>query len=132
MATKLTYIDPLDDLLGEVEPAPGQNVEPIPAIVTESQLAQLVGLTASRLRTLARDGVLVKAGRGRYDVRASLLGYIAGLRDKASRTGHAGGRGTPATTALNEEKLRLAKQQADKIELQNDAARGEQIGRAHV
>ena len=89
-------------------------------------MATLVGLTANRVRTLARDGMIVRSGRGRYDVRASLLTYIGDLRDKASRMGP-GGKATPATAELNAEKLRLAKQQADKIELQNAAARGELV-----
>jgi len=105
--------------------------EAIPGLATESEMAQLLGITANRVRTLARDGMLHRPVRGRYDVRASLKTYIGDLRNKASRLGYAGGKhlGKPD---LEAEKLRLARQQADKIEIQNAAARGELVKSSEV
>ncbi len=162
MAAAVTYSDPLAELLGgdnatlqpnssnprlgktEVNestpaapevagtenPAPGA-AQSVPAVVNESDMARLVGLTANRVRTLARDGVMIRAGRGQYDVRASLLTYIEDLRSKAARMGP-GLKSTPSNSDLNSEKLRLAKQQADKIELQNAAARTELVKTSDV
>lgn len=105
--------------------------EAIPGLVTESEMAQLLGITANRVRTLARDGILHRPVRGRYDVRASLKTYIGDLRDKASRLGYAGGKHL-GKSDLEAEKLRLARQQADKIEIQNAAARGELVKSSEV
>lgn len=100
--------------------------EPIPAMVNEAEMARLLGITANRVRTLARDGMLHRPVRGRYDVRASLKTYIGDLRDKASRLGYAGGKQS-ANSELSAEKLRLTKAQADEREIKNAAARGELI-----
>lgn len=105
--------------------------EAIPGLATESEMAQLLGITANRVRTLARDGMLHRPVRGRYDVRASLKTYIGDLRDKASRLGYAGGKHL-GKSDLEAEKLRLARQQADKIEIQNAAARGELVKASDV
>ncbi|BBU54069.1 hypothetical protein KU6B_03340 [Mameliella alba] len=127
----LTYQDDdFEDLLGDVAhdaDAPSDaETDTIPALATESEMAQLLGITANRVRTLARDGMLHRPVRGRYDVRASLKIYIGDLRDKASRLGYAGGK-HPGKSDLEAEKLRLARQQADKIEIQNAAARSELV-----
>ena len=105
--------------------------EAIPGLATESEMARLLGITANRVRTLARDGMLHRPVRGRYDVRASLKTYIGDLRDKASRLGYAGGKHL-GKSDLEAEKLRLARQQADKIEIQNAAARGELVKASDV
>lgn len=107
----------------ETDDAPS---EAIPELATESEMARLLGITANRVRTLARDGILHRPVRGRYDVRVSLKTYIGDLRDKASRLGYAGGKQL-GKSDLEAEKLRLARQQADKIEIQNAAARGELV-----
>lgn len=97
------------------------NSEAIPAIMTESEIASLLGIVTSQVRTKTRDGILVKDGRGRWKVRESLQGYLSQLRDGAIK----GGGQVP--DELKAEKLRLAKQQADKLELANAAARGELV-----
>lgn len=99
---------------------------PIPGTMTEAELAAFLGIVTSRIRTLHREGVMVKAGRGRFDVRASLAAYLSRLRDGAVK----GGGQVPDD--LKAEKLRLARQQADKLELANAAARGELVRNAAV
>jgi phage terminase Nu1 subunit (DNA packaging protein) len=124
----LTHFPEIEDLLGtpSAKPAP---VEPgISETMTEPELAAFLGLANARLRTLARDGVMVRVSRGRYDVRKSLQNYLARLRDGAKLGGKAG----PVTDELKAEKLRLARQQADKIELHNAASRGEMVRAADV
>lgn len=99
---------------------------PIPGTMTEAELAAFLGIVTSRIRTLHREGVMVKAGRGRFDVRASLANYLSRLREGAVK----GGGQVPDD--LKAEKLRLARQQADKLELANAAARGELVRSADV
>lgn len=104
--------------------------EGIPGTLSEVQLADLLGIGASRVRTLARDGVLVrnpgkKGTPATFDVRASLHGYLAQLREGAVKGG-------AAPDELKVEKLRLAKQQADKLEIANAAARGDMVRAADV
>ena len=98
----------------------------IPATMTEAEIAAFLGIATSQVRTKTRDGILVKDGRGRWNVRESLQGYLSQLRDGAIR----GGGQVPDD--LKAEKLRLARQQADKLELANAAARGELVRSADV
>ena len=48
--------------------------------VTEVELAEYLALSTRRVRQLATAGVVVKSQRGRYDLKASILGYINTLR----------------------------------------------------
>jgi biotin operon repressor len=62
-------------------------------IVTATELGARLGLTSTRVAKLAADGVMVKAGRGRYRAWASVKGYTEYLRRGAS------GRESPAAKA---------------------------------
>ncbi|MDZ4057465.1 MAG: hypothetical protein U1D69_10990, partial [Polynucleobacter sp.] len=75
-----------------------------------------------------RDGVMVRSSRGRFDVRKSLQNYLSRLRDGAKLGGKAG----PVTDELKAEKLRLAREQADKLAINNAASRGEMVSTADV
>lgn len=110
------------------KPASDKAVVPddIPATMAEAEIAAFLGIATSQVRTKTRDGILVKDGRGRWNVRESLQGYLSQLRDGAIR----GGGQVPDD--LKAEKLRLARQQADKLELANAAARGELVRSADV
>ena len=117
----------LSALLG-IETGPAKSESPatgIPATMSESEIAAFLGIGTSRVRTLSREGVMVRVGRGRFDVRETLGNYLARLRDGAVKAG-------PVTDEMKAEKLRLARQQADKIEIQNAAARGELVRSADV
>ena len=101
----------LSDLLGndKIEPV----ASGIPATMSESQISDFLGLASSRIRTLARDGVFVRSGRGQFDVAASFKRYVARLQEGAARAGRppeVGG------DDLKAEKLRLTRAQADKEE----------------
>lgn len=99
--------------------------EAIPATMSEVEIAAFRGIFTSQVRTKTKDGILVKNGRARWDVRASLQGYLSQLRDGAIR----GGGQVP--DELKAEKLRLAREQADKLEIAN-AARGDMVRAADV
>ena len=120
----------LSDLLGPDTPAPAPHqqmpAEAIPATMTEAQLAAFLGIASSQVRTKTRDGVLIRISGGKrgtpagWDVRASLHGYLSQLRNGAVKGG-------PQTDELKVEKLRLAREQADKLEISNAAARGDMV-----
>lgn len=98
---------------------------PVPGIMTEAEIAAFLGIGTSRVRTLARDGHLVKVSRGRFDVRASLAAYLSRLRDGAVKAG-------PVTDEMKAAKLRQTEAAAQKIEIQNAATRGELVRSADV
>ena len=113
----------LEDLFGETSTAVDL---PIPAVMSEAELAAFLGLATASIRDLARNGTAIKTGRGRYDVRQSTGRYIARLRDHASKIGR------PVNNDLAAEKLRLAREQADKLELANQSARRELLPASEV
>lgn len=98
-------------------------------IVTEAELANLLGITAGRVRTLTRDGVIRRAAPARYRLREALRGYAGSLRDKVASAGRPI---KQEADDLKAQKLRLAREQADKLALANAAARGELVPVAEV
>lgn len=84
----------------------------IPGAMTQPEIAAFLNLATSQVRTKTVDGVLVKAGRARWDVRKSTAAYIARLQEHASRAG----RPPDGGDDLKAEKLRLTRAQADKEE----------------
>lgn len=78
--------------------------------VTTTELADLLGVTPRTVTGLAREGVVVRAGRGVYLLAPSVKNYCERLREMAA------GRGSDSE-ALTGERIRLVKLQADKAEL---------------
>lgn len=116
-----------DDLLGgeiSAVEAPSDLSGGIPPELTESGLAGLLGVGGSRIRTLARDGILVRSGKGRFDTRKSLSGYLENLRVHAARAGRPG---DEPTDPHKRERTRLAREQADATALKNAQLRGELV-----
>ena len=105
--------DDLSDLLGPV-------TAPVDTM-TEAALGDLLGLSARRVRQLVTEGVLTKPLHRRDSVRA----YCGWLREKASR-------GVAVMDDLKAEKIRQAREAADKLALQNAAARGELVRASEV
>ena len=94
------------------------------ALISEAELADLFGLSSGRIRQLVADGVIQKTGR-RFDRRDCTRSYTAWLRDKASR-------GVVVNDELKAEKIRQAREAADKLAIQNAASRGELLPAAEV
>lgn len=112
----MEHSDDLSDLLGEVDNTPD--------VIHESELADLLGITANRIRTLTRDGILHRVAPARYSRREAVQAYCTNLRKQVGRAGR------PAladSDPLKVEKLRLAKEQADALELKNAASRSEVV-----
>lgn len=95
-----------------------------PYTVSGAELGDWLGLTANRVNALARDGVLPRDADKRFPLRASIRAYCEHAR--------AGATGRRADSELAAEKLRLAKEQADKIAFANARARSELIAAAEV
>ena len=93
----------------------------IPAEVSAATLGELLGITGNRVNALGRDGVLPRVQRGgvfAYTLPDAVVAYVDWARDNP--------RGRRVKDpALADEKHRLAKEQADKIALQNARARGD-------
>jgi len=92
--------------------------------VTAAELGEWLGLTANRVHALARDGVLPRGDDKTYPLQASVRAYADHCRQLA--------KGKATDKDLAEEKIRLAREQADKIALQNARARGDLIDSREV
>jgi excisionase family DNA binding protein len=86
---------------------------------TTDEMATLIGVSERTVRELAAKGRLIRAGRGRLDVPASVATYCGHLRDAAS--------GKSAGPNLTDERTRLAKEQADRMAIENEKNRGNLI-----
>jgi phage terminase Nu1 subunit (DNA packaging protein) len=75
-------------------------------------IAKLFNLTERRVQQLAKDGIIPKAERGKYELIGSVQGYVKYLQDRAI------GQHDPSPTGLADEKIRLTRAQADEKELQ--------------
>ena len=92
--------------------------------VTATELGEWLGLTANRVHALARDGVLPREVDKTYPLKSSVRAYADHCRQLA--------KGKATDKDLAEEKIRLAREQADKIALQNARARGDLIDSREV
>lgn len=84
-----------------------------------SALADLLGMTPRNLQLLAEKGVAVKAGRGKYDVFATVRNVVADLRNGTTEEG------MDAKAVFEKERARLTKERADQLVIKNALLRGE-------
>lgn len=117
----------LSDLFSEV-----QFPDIFPDTISERGLADLFGVSESRVRALTADGVLQRIAPATYNRRAAVRAYCESLRKVATRAGGTRGNPTPENAALKAETLKIAKQKAIKLELENKAKKGELIPVADV
>jgi phage terminase Nu1 subunit (DNA packaging protein) len=94
--------------------------------VTADELAALLGIAPRTVRELAGRAIVVKAGRGKYDLTASVGTYCAHLREQAA------GRAGDAQAGLTTERARQAKEMADNVALKNAALRRDLVSAAAV
>ena len=87
-----------------------------------STIAKLLMLTERRVQQLAKDGIIPKSERGRYELGPSVQGYIRFLQD---RNVTAGSNQQPIDYAA--EKARKLKAERQKIELELQRARGDLV-----
>lgn len=93
--------------------------------ISTDELADLLGITPNRVGVLAREDTLPQLSRGRFSRRAAVRAYCEKLRrDQIGRPS--------SNPELSAEKLRLARANADKVELANAKARRELVAIADV
>jgi phage terminase Nu1 subunit (DNA packaging protein) len=95
-----------------------------PVAYPASTLAKLFHLTERRVQQLAKEGILTKVQSGKYDLVASVQGYVKYLQERAA------GRmdGSYADTSdIRIERKRLIKAQADNAECEYQIRRGELV-----
>lgn len=85
-----------------------------------STIAKLFNLTERRVQQLAKEGVIPKPEKGKYDLVGCVRGYIAYLQERAFGK-------TMAVGDTHQERARLLKLQADKTELEVDTIKGKLI-----
>lgn len=91
----------------------------IPAEIHTEELATLLGLSVRHVDMLAKRGVFHKTAPARFDARQAISAYAAYAR----KGGNAD---------LDAEALRLKREQADKLAIQNAAARRELLPAVEV
>lgn len=92
--------------------------------VTQSQLSKDLEVSTTTVKDLTAKNVLTRTTNG-YDLRQARLDYIAHLREMAA------GRYSGELN-LQEERARLAKEQADAKEMENMIERGELVYIDHI
>lgn len=93
------------------------------ATVSTAELADYLDLSIRGVTEAERRGAVVKAGRGRYALKASVSRYIADLRRQLKEHG-----GANAAS----ERAKLATAQAEFVALKSAKARGELVPAADV
>ena len=88
-------------------------------------LAKLFNLTERRIQQMARDGIIPKPEKGKYDLIGCTRAYIKYLQDRAT------GRDIEPQDAYLE-RARLLKAQADKVELEVKTLNGEYVARDEI
>ena len=93
--------------------------------VSVSELAKALNLGPRRVQQLAREGVLPKPERGKYELGASMAAYIRHLQAALERRDLLDDDGDGVT--VRRERARLLKAQADDAEISLTQRRGELI-----
>lgn len=90
-------------------------------------IAKLLMLTERRVQQLAKEGVIPKAERGRYELAPAVQGYIRFLQERV-----AGNAAQSQTLDYHVEKTRKVKAEADIAEIEAAKRRGEAIDASEV
>lgn len=95
--------------------------------VSAPVLGRWLGVTDKTGRALVKAGIVVRAGRGLYKHEESVRRYCEHIRRTASQRG-----GETSLATLRDERIGIAKEQADALRLKNAAARGEMLDAKEV
>jgi phage terminase Nu1 subunit (DNA packaging protein) len=97
----------------------------IPKTVSTSELASVLDTTAKTIAEYAKAAVVTRASRGRYAFAASLRGFASHMRSRPKG-------GETAARAVANERARLLKLQADRVERENLQAEGKLLWASEV
>lgn len=114
-----------DDLLGSDGPKGASHHTNRPDLAGEGDLASFWGVSTRQVRKLLSDGVIRKSACGRYSTTDATRSYIQYLITSAKIRGG-------ADPELKAEKIRLAREQADHLELRNQEKRRELVSAVSV
>ena len=94
-----------------------------------AELAAHLGISPTRISQLKTAGILPEAPRGKHDLDACRVAYLAHLREVAAGRGSKDG-----AIDLVAERARLARAQAEKVERENAVADGKFLphGEVHI
>jgi phage terminase Nu1 subunit (DNA packaging protein) len=98
-----------------------------PSTVSAPVLAAWLGVTPKTVRELVARGVVVRTDRGLYALEESVRRVIADLRATASARGD-----ESSLARVREQRIRLARAQADAVEIKNKTLAGELVEAAQV
>lgn len=90
--------------------------------VSLDELAGVLGVHKRNLQTAVDRGALTRVTRGKYPLGKSIRAYCEFLRERAASRDH-----VRVGSGLATERERIAREQADALEMKNAAARGELI-----
>jgi hypothetical protein len=96
-------------------------------VISTGELCKLLGLTQGRLSQLTTAGLLIKEGRGRFSLAASVRSYLAFLR-----SGSSSGSAPKTVEDYRIGRARLVSLQGDLAQLQLDKERQEVVSIAAV
>ncbi len=91
-----------------------------------STIAKLFDLTERRVQQLAKEGVIPKSSKGKYELVPSVKGYINYLKAKSFGTNDI------VSSDIAIDRGRLLKMQADKLAMEMDTAKGQLLDREEV
>ena len=96
-------------------------------LVTADVLSRWLGVSETIIRELARKGIVVRAGRGKYDLERSVCNVVSDMRRTISHKGDG-----ESLESVRAEKIRLTRAQAQAQEIKNRALSGELVESAAV
>lgn len=102
---------------------PKSSASPWPPTCSAGELSALLGLSGRRLRELAEEGVISRAA-GRYRTLEAVQAYTTHLREAATRRQQPSPELVAQAIDGRAQRARLAKLQADRVELELDRERG--------
>jgi phage terminase Nu1 subunit (DNA packaging protein) len=85
-------------------------------------IAKLFNLTERHVQRLAKDGIIPKAARGKYELVGCVQGYVRYLQERAMG-------GDINSTDFGTENIRVKKLTADKLQLEVDVLKGNLVPR---
>jgi phage terminase Nu1 subunit (DNA packaging protein) len=102
-------------------------VAPWPDTATADQLGALLDISGRRVRELAAEGVFPRAAGGRYAVLPCVHAFIASLRSREKAKPVPDPQVVAAALDGRQQRARLAKLQADRVELEIQRERGQLV-----
>jgi terminase small subunit / prophage DNA-packing protein len=99
-------------------------------VVSGAELSRFIGISERRVRELRDQSVIPDNGKGKYVLGEAVRSYCGHIRP--SQGGAAAGGSDGSDRDLTSERARKAKEEADRLEMQNAQTRGDLLARDDV